>query len=110
MFSLVFPLLVLSTSLPLIDALVCGTNCTVSGQIGSVPIPRCDEIDKPATEQSCRVHIAIDYFSNEITGYLKPGLPASHNSISIRDRDRILTLQRRIKYNDGLCLFDRKPL
>ena len=92
MFSLVFPILVLSTSTPLITALVCATNCSVSGQIGNVPIPRCDEIDKPATEQSCRVHITIDYFSNEITGYLKPGLP-------------LLTIQSRFETETGFSLY-----
>ena len=73
MFSLAFFIAVLSTSTSLLSALVCGTNCSFFGQIGNAPIPRCDVIDKPLSQQSCAVHIAIDYFSNEITGYLKPG-------------------------------------
>ena len=84
MFSLFFVISVLSTSTPLVAALVCGSNCRFSGQIDNVPIPQCDEIDKPATEQSCRIDITIDYFSNEITGLINsaPPLPTSQSNFA----------------------------
>jgi len=65
----------LSTSTQLADGLTCATNCDFSTEINDITFPNCTVVDKPSTQQSCRVELKIDYVSGSIVGRLDARTP-----------------------------------
>ncbi len=75
MFHIFVLIVLLSISTRLVDGLMCATDCDFSTQIGNATFPNCTIIDKPSTEQSCRVELRINYVSGSIIGRLDARTP-----------------------------------
>jgi hypothetical protein len=99
MFHLAFFVLLLSTSTQLVDGLICATNCDFSTHINNVTFPSCHIIDKPSTDQSCRVELTINYASGSIVGRLDAQTPPQsflyfmHTIFSLYDETSNVTIQ-----------------